>query len=205
MTPRARHVVIASTAGVLAAIASVLGGVWLAGALDDTPPVDGEFVLDQPGVFAEPTDPAAGEVNADATGEPLPVVDLLAVDDSVVRLDRYRGAPLVVNIWYSFCPPCQRELVDFATVHAEVGGEVQFVGVDPFDSLDVMQRFATERGVTYDLLRDDGRELATELGIVAYPVTLFVDADGRVLRQTGALDATELRAAIAELFPEVAR
>jgi peroxiredoxin len=199
MTVRARHVAAAAVGGLLAALVSVLGGVWLAGALDDTPAVDGEFVLDQPGVFAEPTD----DVNDDVTGAALPDVDLLDQNGAVTSLDAYRGAPLVVNIWYSFCPPCQRELVDFAAVHAEIGDEVKFVGVDPFDPVDVMERFAGERGVTYDLLRDDTRELATELGIVAYPVTLFVGADGRVLRQTGELDAAELRAAIGELFPGV--
>jgi hypothetical protein len=67
-----------------------------------------------------------------------------------------------------------------------------------------MLEFAEERGVRYDLLRDrgehDDRLLTDELGIVGYPVTLFVDAEGRVLRQTGEIDAGELRAAIEELF-----
>ena len=196
MTVRPRLVAVAAAVGLLVAAISVFGGVWLARAIDDDPPVDGEFVLDQPGVFQEPTD----EVNADSSGALLPDVDLLDRDGNVVRLDSFRGAPLVVNVWYSFCPPCERELADFAAVHADLGDTVQFVGVDPFDSVEVMERFAGDRGVTYDLWRDDGRTLSIELGIIAYPVTLFVDADGRILRQTGALDEAELRAAIDELF-----
>ena len=71
--------------------------------------------------------------------------------------------------------------------------------------VDAMESFASERGVTYDLLRDTGEYsddvlLSDELGIVGYPVTLFVDADGRILRQTGEIDADELRSAIEELF-----
>ena len=49
-----------------------------------------------------------------------------------------------------------------------------------------MPRFAAERGVTYELLRDPELALADELGVVAYPVTLFVDADGTILERTGA-------------------
>ena len=51
---------------------------------------------------------------------------------------------------------------------------------------------------TYELLRDPGFELADELEIVAYPVTLFVDADGRIVDRTGPIDSAELRARIAE-------
>lgn len=183
----------------VAGLAAVLVTLLVLG--DDGPSVDGEFVLEEPGIFQEPLD----EVNADTAGEQLPDVELSDVAGGAVSLDDYRGAPLVVNFWFSRCAPCRRELRDFAAVHAEVGDRVQFVGVDPFDTIEAMVAFAEERGVTYDLLRDTGehsddRLLTDELGIVAYPVTLFVDADGRILRQTGEIDADELRTAIEELF-----
>ena len=108
-----------AAAGVTAAVAMALA--------DDAPDVDGEFVLDQPGVYQEPTD----ELNPLIAGERLPAVDLLAVDDSTVSLADYAGRPLVVNLWYSACAPCARELRDFAEVHAEVGDRVAFVGVNP--------------------------------------------------------------------------
>ena len=183
-------VAVAGTAAVLTTLA----------VLDrDAPAVDGEFVLDEPGIFQEPAD----DVNADSSGDRLPDVPLADAAGAPVRLDEYRGAPLVINFWFSRCAPCRRELRDFATVHAELGDRIQFVGVDPFDTVDAMLAFAEERGVTYDLLRDtgdDGRLLSDELGIVGYPVTLFVDAEGRILRQTGEIDADELRTAITELF-----
>lgn len=195
MATRTRHLAVALTAGVLAAAVSLFGGVWLAGARDGTPPIDGEFVLDQPGIFEEPSD----EVNPDTTGSELPVGGLTDLDGRSVEFDRYRGRPLVINFWFSRCAPCRRELRDFATVDADLGDRVQFVGVDPFDTADAMQRFAHERGVEYDLLLDDGT-VSDDLGIVAYPVTLFVSADGRVLRQTGEIDGDGLRSAIEELF-----
>lgn len=196
MSSRRRTATIAVGAGVAAAVATLLGGIWLADAVADGPDTDGEFVLVEPGVYDQPAD----EINPDRAGDTVPTVALLDRDDRPVRLDEFRGRPLVVNVWFSTCPPCARELGDFATVHAEVGDRVQFVGVDPFDSVDTMIDFAEERGVTYELLRDPGREFSIELEIVAYPVTLFVDRDGRIVRQTGALDADALREALDELF-----
>jgi peroxiredoxin len=191
-----RSLLIAGGAGLGAAAVSVFGGTWIAGALDDEPTVDGEVVLDEPGLFQEPLD----DVNDDVAGEPLPDVALVDVVGNEVRLSTYRGEPLVVNLWFSNCPPCQRELVDFATVHGEVGDRVRFVGLDPFDTVEAMQRFADRRGVSYDLLRDPEQAFTNEIGVVAYPVTLFVDDRGVIVRQTGAIDADQLREAIAELF-----
>jgi peroxiredoxin len=186
----------------IVAVAGIAAVVTTLVVLDgDAPTVDGEFVLDEPGIFQQPLD----DVNADASGERLPDVVLTDADGAPVTLADYEGAPLVVNFWFSRCAPCRRELRDFAAVHREVGDTVQFVGVDPFDTVDAMLEFARERGVAYDLLRDTGelsddRLLTDELGLVGYPVTLFVDAEGRILRQTGEIDADELRAAIRELF-----
>ena len=62
-----------------------------------------------------------------------------------------------------------------------------------------MERFAGERGVKYELLRDNYAELADGIGAVAFPITLFVDSDGMIVDQTGPLDEGELRSKVAEL------
>ena len=139
------------------------------------------------------------EVRLDEPGD-LPDVELLAVDGSPVRLPGDDPRPMVVNLWYSTCAPCARELADFADVHDEIGDQVRFVGVDPLDTVDAMKRFADDRGVRYELLRDDGFAFTDGLGIVAFPATLFVDADGRIVDQIGAIDDDELRDKLAELW-----
>jgi peroxiredoxin len=191
-----RTVLAAGGAGLGAAALAVFGGTWFAGLLDDEPDTDGDVLLDEPGIYQEPVD----GVNADVAGDTLPDVPLFDVDGEEVRLADYRGTPMVVNLWFSNCPPCARELADFAAVHAEVGDRVRFVGIDPFDGVEAMQRFAAERGVEYPLWRDPDRDFTAAVGVVAFPVTLFVDVSGRILRQTGEIDADGLRAAIDELF-----
>ena len=161
---------------------------------DDQPDVDGEFVLDQPGVYSEPV------ATVDATGDPLPDLELPDADGQMVALRSFEGTPLIVNVWYSSCVPCARELRDFAEVSAELGDSVQFLGVDPVDDADTMVAFAAERGVEYPLLLDNVGEFVTGVDISAFPTTLFVSPEGRILHQTNAIEADDLRATIGELF-----
>lgn len=196
MSVTRRPVLVAAVAGVVVAVLTIVGGVGLATYLDDEPPVDGEVVLDEPGIYDQPVD----EINEAVTGDDVPLVALFDAAGTEVSLGDYRGQPMVVNLWFSRCVPCQRELQDFAEVHAELGDAVRFVGVDPFDTVEAMERFAAARGVEYELLRDPERDFTNAIGVVAFPVTLFVDENGRIVRQTGAIDADELRATIADVF-----
>lgn len=199
MTERGRTYAIAASIGFVVAVAALVVGFSIVGLLDDGPEPDGTFVLDEPGIFVEPSSDD-GHDGHDSAGEQLPDVVLVDATGAERRLSEFRGEPLVVNLWFSTCAPCKRELVDFAEVHAEVGDEVRFVGVDPFDTVEAMERFAEERGVTYDLWRDPDFVFANALEVAVYPVTLFVSPDGQILRQTGEIDADGLRSAIAELF-----
>lgn len=161
---------------------------------NDGDDVDGEFVLDQPGVYSEPG------TTIDQSGKTLPDIELSDADGRPVALRSFTGKPLVINIWYSTCVPCARELRDFAEVSAQLGDTVQFVGVDPVDDAAKMQAFAAERGVEYPLLLDTDGELITQASVALFPTTLFVSADGRIVHQTTTIEADDLRATIADLF-----
>ena len=159
-------------------------------ASDDASTIDA--VLDTPGEYVEPGTPTNPPLPVDR----LPAIELASPDGQPVVLAS-DGRPMVVNLWYSTCPPCARELVDLAAVHADVGDFVRFVGVNPLDSPETMERFAAARNVAYELLRDPESALADELAIVAYPVTLFVGRDGAILERTGPLSADDVRRRIA--------
>jgi peroxiredoxin len=186
-----RRRLLAAAIGAVVGLCAVGAVVALTGNSDD---VDGEFVLDQPGVYSEPV------TTIDQSGEPLPDVELRDADGQRVALHSFTGKPLVINIWYVNCPPCARELRDFADVSRELGDSVQFVGVDPVDDADEMLAFAAERGVEYPLLLDSDGELVTRAGVAVFPTTLFVSPDGRIVHQTSAIEADDLRRTIAEVF-----
>jgi peroxiredoxin len=187
--PRLRVQVAVLAAAALVSVAGAI--VWSRTVADGGPTAADDVVMDEPGEYVQPGAVTQPPVAADS----LPAVELESVAGEPVRL-RSDGRPMVVNLWYSTCPPCARELADFADVHGELGDEVRFVGVDPYDTVEAMVRFAADRGVTYELLRDPGFEFTDALGVVAFPVTLLVGADGRIVGQHGPIDDGELRAAI---------
>ena len=150
-----------------------------------------------PGVVTFPND---GLVNTDMQGEPLPIVDLGDRNGNAVSTASLLGQPLVINFWYATCPPCVKELPDFAEVHLEMGDAVRFIGVNTRDSVEEMERFAADRGVKYELYRDDFEELVNAIRLVNTPTTLFVTPDGAIIQQSGVLDADELRAEVAQLL-----
>jgi peroxiredoxin len=180
----------------VAVLAIIIGGAIGWSRLGGDDGADDEVRLDTPGEYVEPGAPT----NPPLPTEQLPDVELVAADGSAVELPDGDPRPMVINLWYSTCPPCARELGDFAEVHGEVGDEVRFIGVDAQDTKAAMERFAADRGVRYELLRDPDFALTDELRIVAYPVTLFVASDGRILERTGPIDDDALRDKITELF-----
>ncbi len=117
---------------------------------DDDSTIDA--TLTDPGAVV--TFPNDGLGNDDVQGDQFPDVVLLDRDDDDVTTADLLGEPLVVNLWYCTCPPCAQELPDFAEVDAETD-DVRFIGVNTLDSIEVMERFAGERGVEYDLFHDE--------------------------------------------------
>jgi len=152
--------------------------------------------LDTPGTFDEPgAIPTAPEV----VGLRLPDVTVRTLDGSDVSLGALTGQPLVINLWYSSCVPCKKELPDFAAVHRDIGDEVRFVGLNLQDGADRAERFAREAGVGYEILLDPEQQTSVALDIAIFPTTLFVDASGHIVEvHQGALTADELRTLIAD-------
>lgn len=159
-------------------------------------PTDEVVVLDRPGVEQIPSI----ATNAPVDGEQLPDVPLTTNDGAVVRTSELLGQPLVLNVWNSTCKPCEKELPAFAEVHAEYGDRVRFVGVNTLDVPEVNESFARSRGVGYELLRDVDGAFVDAVGIALQPVTLFVDADGTIVEQTGVLDRAALTSYVEELL-----
>ena len=180
---------------VIAALVVIFGGAvaWKNQAATDNTP---DAVLDEPGVYQEPT----GSTNPPLPVDHLPALTLTDAAGTPVEL-KSDGRPMVVNLWFSTCVPCAKELSEFAAVEADVGDKVRFIGVDPFDSPTSMTKFAADRGVTYELLRDPDESLGQALDVVAYPVTLLVAADGTILDASGPTSGDDLRKRIEVLFP----
>ncbi|MGK5443777.1 TlpA family protein disulfide reductase [Micromonospora sp. URMC 105] len=114
-----------------------------------------------------------------------------------VALRDVRG-PAVVNLWASWCPPCRKELPAFQRLSERTAGTLQVIGVNSRDSRSAAQSIGEDFGVRFPMLFDQGEALQRELGRNAIPLTLLVDAQGRVRHTdaTGALDDARLAALV---------
>ncbi len=133
-------------------------------------------------------------------GAALPEVTLDRLDGSgAVALAASDGTPRVVNLWATWCVPCRKELPAFDEVAAAAGDEVEVIGVNVGDGPGAASDLVDELGVTFPQLLDRDSEVTAALEVTNMPSTAFVDGDGEVVEvHAGALDADELRAAIAE-------
>jgi len=107
------------------------------------------------------------------------------LEGSRLDLTTLRGAPVVLNVWGSWCAPCRREAptLEAAKQKLEPQG-VRFVGVDTRED-DAAQALAFQRryGISYPSLVDDGGLLLALRGAVppsSIPSTLVLDAQGRI-------------------------
>lgn len=133
----------------------------------------------------------------DGDADRLPAVTLPSLDGAdELDFDELTG-PAVVNLWATWCKPCERELPEFEAVHQERGDSVRFIGVNIGDAGSAAARFLDARDVTYDQYLDYEGELSSALGTASLPITIVVDADGAIsTRHIGPLDRDGLIDAI---------
>ncbi|MCZ7377965.1 TlpA family protein disulfide reductase [Micromonospora sp. WMMC250] len=131
--------------------------------------------------------PAAG-------AQALPELTLSCFTGGAPVALRSVAGPAVINVWASWCPPCRKELPAFQRLSERADGQLQVVGVNSRDSRSGAQSIGEDFGVRFPILVDQGEALQRELKRNAIPLTLFVDADGRVrhIDATGALDDAQL-------------
>ncbi len=140
-------------------------------------------------------------INTELTGQQLPQVDLTTITGEKISTRTLTGTPMIINIWYSTCEPCRRELPVLASAAAQYLGQVRFVGVNIKDSASVAKEFAAQYGVEFELLLDTNGPFISELGIATAPVTLAVDAQGVIIDQVaGEMSASELDKLVKELL-----
>ena len=134
-------------------------------------------------------------------GSQLPAIKLENVEGQEVSTQSLLNKPLIINVWYSTCEPCRRELPALANADTQYRDQVRFVGVNIKDSATVAKEFASQYGVEFELLLDKNGLFISQLGIATAPVTLAIDPQGLIVGQkAGEISASELDELVKELL-----
>jgi len=100
------------------------------------------------------------------------------------KLSDFRGKPLVINVWASWCTPCRAEMGSLDRLARRHNGrQFHILGISTDDHADKAQAFVVGTGVSFDNYLDRNLVLETMLGANRLPLTVFVDKDGKVLKK----------------------
>ncbi|HXE49158.1 MAG TPA: TlpA disulfide reductase family protein [Ramlibacter sp.] len=119
-------------------------------------------------------------------------------------LSDFRGKPLIINVWASWCGPCRLEMGSLQRLSQRYGGkQFNVIGVSTDDYVDRAEQFLKVTNTSFSNFIDSKLVLEHMLGAEHLPLTLLVDAKGRVLaKYTGAKewDSPEAIGLIAKAF-----
>ena len=116
-------------------------------------------------------------------------------------LGSFRGRPLVLNFFATWCAPCIKEMPELQRVHRDLQGRVNFLGVDINDEEAAAIRLVAETGVTYRIASDRKGEMFRRMGAYGMPTTFFITSEGEVAeRFSGPLTENAIRERIEKHF-----
>lgn len=134
-------------------------------------------------VFGTTTSYASrSDIPLHAKPKKLPDVVFYDETNNAVKLDRWKGKVIVLNIWATWCPPCVKEMPTLDRLQQKLGGDffqVVVLSVDEAGVKAVKQFFKQTRVKNLDIHMDPGFKAAGALNALGLPTTILIDVQGR--------------------------
>ncbi|MGB8769812.1 MAG: TlpA disulfide reductase family protein [Candidatus Korobacteraceae bacterium] len=108
-----------------------------------------------------------------------------AITDSqrTVSLDQFRGKPVVLNFWATWCPPCIEEMPSLVKLQKELGDQVTILAVSEDDDNNAYKQFIRDHDVDLLTVRDTGQKANALYGTFKFPETFVIDRNGKIVRK----------------------
>jgi peroxiredoxin len=145
-------------------------------------------VIDQ---VSHPVARAAGALTAAASpdsstvkvgnriGFTAPDFTLPTTDNKEFKLSDYRGKPVILNFWASWCGPCRYEVPAFKSFYEKYGNEgVSIIAVNTQDNPDSALAYAKSDGLKFTIPVDPQGKVANLYNVRGLPTTYFIDENG---------------------------
>ncbi|MCS5695131.1 TlpA family protein disulfide reductase [Desulfofundulus thermocisternus] len=155
-----------------------------------------------------PPDPTGSKESGVAVGmdvgQRAPDFTLTTADGEELSLSDFRGRPVVLNFWATWCPPCRAEMPAIQSFYEKTGREIHVLAVNLTASERSAARvkdFLDAGGFTFPVLLDTRGDVAREYLVRAIPTTFFIDREGIIrARHTGSLTLEMLEEIVKEKF-----
>jgi cytochrome c biogenesis protein CcmG, thiol:disulfide interchange protein DsbE len=141
------------------------------------------------------------EIRSPLVGKAAPTFALRqAGTDQTVDVAQFKGKPLVINFWATWCGPCWEEHPVLVAT-ARSNPDVQFLGVVFQDTEEKILGFLQQRGSGYPTVVDDKGKTAIAYGVGGVPETFFLDATGKIVaKYSGPMSEDDLQAELRKVM-----
>ncbi|MCH8201169.1 MAG: TlpA family protein disulfide reductase [Chloroflexi bacterium] len=122
--------------------------------------------------------PVGANVSAEE-GALAPDFLLEALDGEETRLSDFRGQPVVLNFWATWCGPCRKEMPQFiAAYDAHRDEGLVVIGLNLQESESIIRPFTEDFGIDFPVLIDRDGEVGDDYRLLGLPATYFIGRDG---------------------------
>lgn len=106
------------------------------------------------------------------------------LEGEIKNIDEYKGTPLIINFWATWCSPCRREMPLLNSIHTDSNiNDLEVIGI-AIDEPELVRDFVNELGIDFPILVGQGEAygLMKDLGnsSMTLPYTIFVEPDGLI-------------------------
>ena len=116
-------------------------------------------------------------------GAPLREALMQGLSGESQKLSSFRGKPLIINMWASWCAPCRQEMGSLDRLYRRANKSINMIGISTDDYRDKAKAFLDIAKTAFPHFIDSQVFLENMLGGNRIPLTLLVDAQGRILQK----------------------
>lgn len=143
----------------------------------------------------------------ETTNNPAPDFTVVDIDGNEHKLSDFKGKPVILNFWASWCGPCKSEMPDFNEAYDEYKDKIHFLMVNLTDgsreTVETASSYIKEQGYSFPVYYDTMIEAANTYSVYSVPTSYFIDKKGNIIAHArGAIDRENLQKGIEMIYSE---
>ena len=113
-----------------------------------------------------------------------PDFEIFDADGKSVKLSDFKGKPVVVNFWATWCGWCVKEMPYYEDAIKEYGDDIQFLMINQTtdgETQEAAEKFMTDNNFTFDILFDNDLDASIKFGARSLPMSFFINENGELV------------------------